>query len=225
MDFSAESVPSRDDFPEVPFVTSLRQQTGLERSGFDADFPILLDQDVRYAIGNRGRSFGKSIKWELYWDSANSKMLGAVFFSVNNEGPPGCVHGGAIATCLDSFLGWLVVRTQGFGFVTLNLNTTYRKFVPLGSVMKLEAYVTKVDGKKISCEGRMVDGQDGTVHAEATAVFYQPKANANGMAFDKAVQLFGAHSGVTKDLFLEQINKSRRRDKPERPESGQKANL
>jgi hypothetical protein len=71
--------------------------------------------------------------------------LGAIWFSYSCEGPPGMspliccshvgchatnsgsVHGGAIATTLDSCLGFTALRGVGFGHVTLYLNTNYHK--------------------------------------------------------------------------------------------------
>lgn len=118
-------------------------------------------------------------------------VVKVLFISFNNlcAGPPGNVHGGATATTLDSCIGYCVLRAIGFGFVTLNLNVNYRKvifvipsnfpkFIKLGSVVRVECKVTKRDGRKVYLYGKLTDGNDTEIYAEADALFYRVKCVA-----------------------------------------------
>ncbi|XP_066577409.1 acyl-coenzyme A thioesterase THEM4 isoform X2 [Amia ocellicauda] len=86
------------------------------------------------------------------------------------EGPPGHVHGGAIATIIDSAVGICATYISGF-VLTANLNINYRSPVSLGSVILLDCKVERVEGRKtfVSCRVTSADGS--TVHAEATGLF------------------------------------------------------
>ncbi|KAM9851666.1 nuclear receptor ROR-alpha A [Aulostomus maculatus] len=84
------------------------------------------------------------------------------------EGPPGYVHGGAIATMIDSVTGIHATYLSG-PVMTANLTINYRSPIPLGSTVLLETLLDKKEGRKtfISCK---VTGTDGSkLHTEATA--------------------------------------------------------
>ncbi|XP_036395327.1 acyl-coenzyme A thioesterase THEM4 isoform X1 [Megalops cyprinoides] len=86
------------------------------------------------------------------------------------EGPPGHVHGGAIATIIDSVTGTHATYVSG-PVMTANLTINYRSPVPLGSVVLVHSALEKVEGRKtfISCQ---VTSSDGTkLHTEATGLF------------------------------------------------------
>ncbi len=68
----------------------------------------------------------------------------------------GSVHGGAIATALDSLLGYYTMRLLGFGCFTLNLNVDYQMFIPLGSTVRFECTTQKIEGRKAFIEGKRV---------------------------------------------------------------------
>lgn len=85
------------------------------------------------------------------------------------EGPPGHVHGGAIATMIDTVTGCLASLSGAV--MTANLNINYRSPIPLGSTVVMESSLDKQEGRKafISCK---VTSPDGTkLHTEATALF------------------------------------------------------
>ena len=82
-------------------------------------------------------------------------------------------HGGSMAAVLDEALGsacWVA----GHPVVAAELNTKFKNMLPLGRVYTAEAWVERVDGRKIYPTGHIIDGQ-GTVYAEATGVFVEMK--------------------------------------------------
>lgn len=86
------------------------------------------------------------------------------------EGPPGHVHGGAIATMIDTITGTHATYLSGL-VVTANLNINYRSAIPLGSTVLLESTLDKKEGRKtyINCKVTSADGSK--LHSEATALF------------------------------------------------------
>ncbi|XP_077433063.1 acyl-coenzyme A thioesterase THEM4 [Vanacampus margaritifer] len=86
------------------------------------------------------------------------------------EGPPGHVHGGAIATMIDSVTGAHAAFLSG-PVMTANLNINYRSPIPLGSTVLMESSLDNKEGRKtlISCKVTSTDGSK--LHTEATALF------------------------------------------------------
>jgi len=210
---------SEETFPLHPFLSHFRNSPQYKRTGTDVDFPILQNLNVRHALGNKGKPFGTQIKRELYWDTINKKLVGAIWFPYTCEGPPGSVHGGAIATALDSCLGYTTLRGLGLGYVTLYLNTNYRNFIRLGSIVKVECDITKVDGKKVYLHGKLSNDDDTTIHSEADALFY---LNTPSPTFETAQQQIGPQSGMTADKLISNIKEIKKAKKAKKKE---KANL
>ena len=162
-------------FPDSEYLQSLYANKDLIVGGTVRDFPLLRDPEVQQALGSRGKKFGASLQSRVFWDESRQRSLGVVYFPNDVEGPVGRAHGGSIATILDALFGYQAIRTKGWGSFTVQLNVTYRNFVPLNSCCRYEAWTTKVEGKKIfmDIELKSLDGL--TTHATATSIFVQPK--------------------------------------------------
>jgi len=216
--------------PRGKFVDQLKARTDLKQTGFVIDFPLFFnDPDVsalyaKVAI-RKGQVFGVGIHNIYFWNQSQQKLEGAVHFTLQCEGPGGSVHGGAIATALDSALGWAVIRIKGFGCVTLNLNVNYRKFIKLGSSVRLEVQIEKVESKKIYLKGQLINAENPSIiHADATALFYQ---TVGSMDFDSTYKLFGSESGLTKERAIDILQKDleKRKEKKHNAKAQQKAKL
>uniref|UniRef100_A0ABI7ZE61 Acyl-coenzyme A thioesterase THEM4 n=1 Tax=Felis catus TaxID=9685 RepID=A0ABI7ZE61_FELCA len=86
------------------------------------------------------------------------------------QGAPGFLHGGAIATMIDATLGACAIVAVGVA-MTASLNISFKRPIPLGSVVVINSQVDKVEGRKLflSCNIRSVDEK--TVYSEATSLF------------------------------------------------------
>jgi len=103
------------------------------------------------------------------WDRETAHVTGEAFFGPKTQGPPGHVHGGSLFTVLDEAMGgacWL----SGHTVVAVSINVSYRKMVPLGTRLKIDAHVDRVDGRKVHAVGHLLS-EDGTVMADATGMF------------------------------------------------------
>lgn len=86
------------------------------------------------------------------------------------EGPPGHVHGGAIATMIDTITGTHATYLSGL-VMTANLSINYRSAIPLGSTVLLESTLDKTEGRKLFVNCKVTSADGSKLHTEATALF------------------------------------------------------
>jgi acyl-coenzyme A thioesterase PaaI-like protein len=86
------------------------------------------------------------------------------------EGGPGTVHGGAITAFVDDLLGYVPVAYGSPG-VTARLDTNFISPVPMGVTVRGEAWMSRVEGRKMWAEGTIE--YDGRVLVEASALFVE----------------------------------------------------
>jgi poly(hydroxyalkanoate) depolymerase family esterase len=116
-----------------------------------------------------GEPNGERIRIRYFLRQGDNALVGKVWFGPGTEGPPSHAHGGSIAAVLDETMGgaaWFA----GYPVVASKLSVEYRRMLPLGSVVTVEATVTAVDGKKITTHARLLDAND-KAYAEATGLF------------------------------------------------------
>ncbi|ROO85032.1 thioesterase superfamily protein [Actinocorallia herbida] len=84
------------------------------------------------------------------------------------EGPPGCVHGGVLATAFDIVCAAanFIAKVPG---PTRSLQISYRRPTALHTPCRFEARVDSVDGKNVRTLGRLL--QNGVVTCEAVGEF------------------------------------------------------
>ncbi|MDT8910000.1 PaaI family thioesterase [Amycolatopsis sp. PS_44_ISF1] len=89
-----------------------------------------------------------------------------------HQGAPGLAHGGLLACAFDEALGSAVGNLLRRPAVTGKLETDFRRPVPVGSTLFIEARLDGTAGRKIyaSADGRL-DAPDGPVAVSARALF------------------------------------------------------
>lgn len=100
---------------------------------------------------------------------ADRVLVGKVWFGAWAEGPPGFVHGGAIAAVLDEAMGvaaWL----NGHTAVAVQLVTEFRTFIPIESVALIDASIAGVEARKVRTRAALRDAA-GNPYAEAQGLF------------------------------------------------------
>ncbi len=113
-----------------------------------------------------------------YRRTEDGALAGKIWFGPGAEGPPGHAHGGSMAALLDDAMGtagWI----SGHPVVAANISIDFRSRLPLKSVVTLEAWVERTDGRKVYTKGRLLSA-DGEVHAEGTGLFIQMSAESFG---------------------------------------------
>jgi len=100
-------------------------------------------------------------------------LTGQFTVTEQHQGAPGLAHGGLLTAAFDDALGslnWLLTAPA----VTGRLETDFRRPVPVGSTLFIEAHVVGVKGRKIftRATGRL-DAPDGPLAVSAAALFVQ----------------------------------------------------
>lgn len=100
-------------------------------------------------------------------------VVARVRCDVRYEGPPGLVHGGIVAACLDEVLA-IVMRDHGGPAFTTELRVRYRRPVPVDRELEMAGWLEDDDGRHARghAECRVVGDPD--VRVEATARFTRP---------------------------------------------------
>lgn len=105
-----------------------------------------------------------------YFRNGDEPVLRAkAWFGPGAEGPPGYAHGGAVSAVLDEAVGataWML----GHRVVVARLTVDFRSLVPLGVDATVESSVVSLDGRKITCRARMMQGQTLLAEAEGLCV-------------------------------------------------------
>lgn len=84
----------------------------------------------------------------VWYERERGRVHSEFTLSRDYQGPPGHVHGGASAAVLDEGMGKAVWRA-GHQVLAANLNVDYRKPLPLGAPLRCEAWVERVEGRKV----------------------------------------------------------------------------
>lgn len=84
------------------------------------------------------------------------------------EGAPGRAHGGVIAALIDETMGVVLGIASVLAF-TAQLDITYRAPTPIDHPIEVTAWLSKHEGRKLSIEAKVQDGE--TLIASATALF------------------------------------------------------
>lgn len=103
-------------------------------------------------------------------ESDPPKTRGRAVFSTVYEGPPGCVHGAAIASAFDMVFTSACSARNASG-PTMMLSVRYRRPTLLNVVTVFEGWVETLDGTITEVKGHAL--QDGQVTALAEGVFRQ----------------------------------------------------
>ena len=97
-----------------------------------------------------------------------SGVVGKATFGWAYQGPPGRVHGAAMASAYDDLLGF-ASAAAGFAAMTGTLMIRYREATPLHREVTFEAAADRVEGRKVFVSARSL--VDGDLTSEAEGIF------------------------------------------------------
>lgn len=107
----------------------------------------------------------------LSFSVLGERVLSDLRFTRAHEGAPGFTHGGAVATALDDTIGTLLMVLRRPA-VTARLEVDYRRPALIDVPYTVEAWIERIDGRKLHLAGIIRD-EDGETVAEATALFLE----------------------------------------------------
>jgi len=106
----------------------------------------------------------------LDWFATEGRVHSVFRFGESQQGPRNHAHGGAAAAVLDEAMGAAVWRA-GHPVLAANLHVDFRRPVPLGVEVAVEAWVKKVRGRKAYAVARLtLPGSDRAL-VEAKGLF------------------------------------------------------
>ena len=112
-----------------------------------------------------------SPRMRYFLDSAEHCLLGRVNYSAAYEGPPGLVHGGYIAACMDEMFGIAVSHSDiKEPCMTGTLKVIYRAPVPLQQEITFKGWVEREEGRKVFAKCSVVDNNN-NLCCEGEAIF------------------------------------------------------
>jgi acyl-coenzyme A thioesterase PaaI-like protein len=121
-----------------------------------------------FACGN-ANPHGLRLKFQ--YDSRNRCATAYLRLAARYQGATGFAHGGIIATLLDEAMA-KANGMSGVRAVTVKMNVSYRKMVPLRKPLYLTGWSTLRKGRKLYLKSELRDSND-TLLAEATGLFLQ----------------------------------------------------
>ena len=108
------------------------------------------------------------------------RLVAPVLFTPKAESGRGYCHGGSMCAVMDDAIGWMGFAVRGEvhpwkGF-TVQVNTTLKKSIPVGSLLKLHASVERLEGqRKVWIRSSLVDPADESViHCVGSGLFLMP---------------------------------------------------
>ena len=104
------------------------------------------------------------------------ELYAKAWFGVKTMGPPGHVHGGAMAAALDEAMG-AVSWMNGHRVVAATITVTFLAMLPIETETILEASIGRVEGRKISTRSSLTNPHGQKV-AEAEGLFIVLKEEA-----------------------------------------------
>ncbi len=112
---------------------------------------------------------GNRVRMRFFRRDTDGAIVGKAWFGPGAEGPPGHAHGGSIMAVLDEVIGRAAWH-GGRPCLAAKITVSFRRVLPLGTVAHFEAWVDRVQGKKIFGLGRLTDAH-GEPFAEAEGLF------------------------------------------------------
>jgi acyl-coenzyme A thioesterase PaaI-like protein len=122
---------------------------------------------IRTPIGGALPGRGHPLLPPMVHGGDGDRVLGTVNYTDAHAGAGEAVHGGQVTLLFDEVLG--AVAGTAAPSRTASLTVHYRSLTPMGVPLTVEGWIDRVDGRKISVRGRLLDGD--RVCAEAEALF------------------------------------------------------
>jgi len=127
-----------------------------------------------HALHESLKGNGKIEAYEIYKKKDSDEIKCIIKFGESLNGHPGIVHGGISALLIDNTFGWLFMSLKLPSAFTANLNINYRSPVYPNTIGILNAYMIKVEGRKMYMEAKMED-INGKELVNATTLFIAMK--------------------------------------------------
>ncbi len=118
---------------------------------------------------------GDRVRLAYFRKSGEPALFAKAWFGKKTMGPPGHVHGGAMAATLDEAMGaaaWM----NDYQCVAATITISFLSMLPIETETVVEARIDRVDGRKIHLRATLTD-LSGKAVAEGTGLFIVLREN------------------------------------------------
>ena len=112
---------------------------------------------------------GESVRLAYFRGPAPGVLYAKAWFGRETQGPPGHVHGGAMAAVLDEAMGG-VSWMNGHRTVAAKIAVSFLEMLKLESETTIEAWIERIDGRKVYLRAKM-SAAGGSPIAESDGLF------------------------------------------------------
>ncbi|HEX8026959.1 MAG TPA: PaaI family thioesterase [Vicinamibacterales bacterium] len=119
---------------------------------------------------------GQRVRIAYFRKTGEPDLYARAWFATNTMGPPGHVHGGAIAATLDEAMGAAAWMNE-FQCVAATIKISFLAMLPLETETTVEARIDRVEGRKIHLRSTLTE-PSGKLIAEGTGLFIVLKDGA-----------------------------------------------
>jgi acyl-coenzyme A thioesterase PaaI-like protein len=119
---------------------------------------------------------GERVRIAYFRIPGDPTLYARAWFGKKSMGPPGHVHGGAMAATLDEAMG-AVAWMNEFQCVAATIKISFLEMLPIETETTVEATIDRVEGRKIHLRASLTNGA-GKVIAEGTGLFIVLSADA-----------------------------------------------
>jgi acyl-coenzyme A thioesterase PaaI-like protein len=143
--------------------------TATPEPGWEPAIPFPSPADTFLADGDR-------VRLAYFRKPAEPDLYAKAWFGARTMGPPGHVHGGAMAATLDEAMG-AVCWMNGHHVVAATITITFLAMLPIETETIVHATIERIDGRKIHLRSKLTD-PSGRVVAEGSGLFIVLKEEA-----------------------------------------------
>ena len=137
--------------------------------GWEPANPFPSPQDTFLADGDR-------VRLAYFRKPGEPDLYAKAWFGAKTMGPPGHVHGGAMAATLDEAMG-AVCWMNGHHVVAATITISFLSMLPIETETIVEATIERVEGRKIHLRSRLKD-PSGRIVTEGSGLFIVLKEEA-----------------------------------------------
>ena len=130
--------------------------------GWEAVEPFPSPQDTFLSDGDR-------VRLAYFRRPGEPDLYAKAWFGAKTMGPPGHVHGGAMAATLDEAMG-AVCWMNGHKVVAATITISFLSMLPIETETIVQATIDRVDGRKVYLRSTLTDGA-GRKISEGTGLF------------------------------------------------------
>jgi acyl-coenzyme A thioesterase PaaI-like protein len=112
---------------------------------------------------------GDRVRLAYFRKPGEPVLYAKAWFGTKTMGPPGHVHGGAMAATLDEAMG-AVAWMNTYQCVAATIKISFLEMLPVETETTVEASIDRVEGRKIHLRATLTN-PGGTIVAEGTGLF------------------------------------------------------